>query len=104
VDLLGHRQGARPRDPAAYASLEQSIIDAISRTGQVGAVGFSLGAQLLLHAAAVHFALAPGNDRAALAACLRRPHTPLTEADSTRSGSPCSSPWAIAISPAPPTG
>jgi pimeloyl-ACP methyl ester carboxylesterase len=94
----------------------------------VDAVGFSLGAQLLLRAAAAtpgrfrrivvagtgdgvfastdpepaaravetgqadvaagpvaaalaHFARAPGNDRAALAACLRRPHAPLTEAE-----------------------
>jgi len=26
VDLLGHGQAARPRDPAAYSSLEQSIL------------------------------------------------------------------------------
>jgi pimeloyl-ACP methyl ester carboxylesterase len=32
-------------------------------------------------AALTHFALAPGNDRAALAACLRRPGAPLTEAE-----------------------
>jgi len=77
VDLLGHGQAARPRDPAAYSSLEQSIITTMPGTGQVDAVGFSLGAQLLLRAAAA----APGNDRAALAACLRRPHSPLTEAE-----------------------
>jgi len=128
VDLLGHGQAARPRDPAAYSSLEQSILTTMPGTGQVDAVGFSLGAQLLLRAAAAapgrfrriavagtgdgvfastdpepaaravetgqaekaagpvaaalaHFARAPGNDRAALAACLRRPHAPLTEAE-----------------------
>jgi len=32
-------------------------------------------------AALAHFARAPGNDRAALAACLRRPNPPLTEAE-----------------------
>ena len=32
-------------------------------------------------AALAHFAGAPGNDRAALAACLRRPQAPLTEAE-----------------------
>lgn len=128
VDLLGHGQAARPRDPAAYASLEQSVLTALPGTGPVDAVGFSLGAQVLLRAAAAapgrfrriavagtgdgvfastdpepaaravetgqaeeaagpvaaalaHFARAPGNDRAALAACLRRPHAPLTEAE-----------------------
>jgi pimeloyl-ACP methyl ester carboxylesterase len=128
VDLLGHGQAARPRDPAAYSALEQSILTMMPGTGQVDAVGFSLGAQLLLRAAAAapgrfrrvvvagtgdglfasadpepvaravetgqadeaagpaaaalaHYAGAPGNDRAALAACLRRPHVPLTEAE-----------------------
>jgi pimeloyl-ACP methyl ester carboxylesterase len=128
VDLLGHGQAARPRDPAAYSSLELSILTMMPGTGPVDAVGFSLGAQLLLRAAAAapgrfrriavagtgdgifastdpeptaravetgqaertagpvaaalaHFAGAPGNDRAALAACLRRPHAPLTEAE-----------------------
>ena len=128
VDVLGHGQAAKPHDPAAYAALEQSIVAAMPAAGQVDAVGFSLGAQLLLRAAAAapgrfrrivlggvgdgvfastdpepvaraveagqaaeaagpsaaalaHFAGAPGNDRAALAACLRRPRVPLTEAE-----------------------
>ena len=59
VDLLGHGQAARPRDPAAYSSLEQSILTVMPGTGQVDAVGFSLGAQLLLRAAAA----APGRFR-----------------------------------------
>ena len=128
VDLLGHGQAPKPQDPAAYASLEQSVLTAMPPAGPVDAVGFSLGAQTLLRAAIAapgrfrrivvagigdgvfasadpepaaraveagqaeetagpvaaalaHFARAPGNDRAALAACLRRPHAPLTEAE-----------------------
>ncbi len=128
VDLLGHGQAAKPSDPAAYAAIEQSIVAVLPAEGQVDAVGFSMGAQLLLRAAAAapgrfrrivlggagdgvfastdpepvaraieagqatetagpsgaaltHFAMAPGNDRAALAACLRRPRAPLTEAE-----------------------
>jgi pimeloyl-ACP methyl ester carboxylesterase len=128
VDLLGHGQAAKPSDPAAYAALEGSVTAAMPADGPVDAIGFSLGAQLLLRAASAapdrfrrivlggvgdsvfagadpepvaraveagqaaeeagpaaaalaHFALAPGNDRAALAACLRRPQAPLTEAE-----------------------
>ena len=128
VDLLGHGSAGKPHDPAAYAHLERRIIDALPRDGQADAIGFSMGAQLLLRAAAIsperfrrivigeagdnvfansaseviadaietgqapdssdraaaalaHFALAPGNDRAALAACLRRPRAALTDAD-----------------------
>jgi pimeloyl-ACP methyl ester carboxylesterase len=128
VDLLGHGEAARPHDPAAYSALEQSIIAALPATGQVDAVGFSLGAELLLRAASAlpgrfrriviggagdnifagadpdlaaravetgradeaagpvaaalaHFAIAPGNDPAALAACLRRPRAALTDAE-----------------------
>jgi len=128
VDLLGHGQAAKPSDPAAYAALEQSIIAVMPAAGPVDAVGFSLGAQLLLRAAAAfpgrfrrivvagvgdsvfvgtdpepiaravetgqaeegagpvaaalaHFAATGGNDQAALAACLRRPRAPLSEAE-----------------------
>ena len=128
VDLPGHGQAPRPHDPAAYAALERSVLAALPEAGQADAVGFSLGAQLLLRAAAAeparfrrvvlggigdgvfaggdpepvaraieagqaaeeagpagaaltHFAMAPGNDRTALAACLRRPWAPFTEAE-----------------------
>lgn len=128
VDLPGHGEAAKPAQPAAYAGMEQSILAVLPETGPVDAVGFSMGAQLLLRAAIAaparfrrivlagtgdgvfgatdpepvaraietgrappeagpvaaalaHFALAPDNDRAALAACLRRPQTRLTEDD-----------------------
>src|SRR5277367_4832431 len=50
VDLRGHGTAAKPHDPAAYAGLEQSITAALP-AGQADAIGFSLGAQLLLRAA-----------------------------------------------------
>jgi pimeloyl-ACP methyl ester carboxylesterase len=128
VDLLGHGGAEKPHDPAAYSGLEQSIVAVLPAGQPADAIGFSLGAQLLLRAAAAapgrfrriviggagdnifaaagadatadaietgrapdggdpaaaalaHFALAPGNDRAALAACLRRPRAALTDAD-----------------------
>ncbi|HTZ24745.1 MAG TPA: alpha/beta hydrolase [Streptosporangiaceae bacterium] len=128
VDLLGHGKAAKPEDPAAYVGLEQSIAAAMPAAGPADAVGFSMGAQLLLRlasaspgrfrrivlggigdgvfartdpepvaravetgqaapdagpsaAALAYFAATPGNDPAALAACLRGQRTPLTEAD-----------------------
>ena len=124
VDLLGHGGAEKPHDPAAYADLESHVAAALPADGsQVDAVGFSLGARLLLGvasaqpdrfrrivvggvgrnlfethdpeplAAAVESGQAPpggiahlfvqyaegsGNDRQALAACLRRPESPLT--------------------------
>lgn len=127
MDLPGHGQAGRPHDPAAYAGMEQAIVAASPDPGPADAVGFSMGAQLLLRAAVAapgrfrrlvvagvgdgvfaasdaepvaravetgeprpddgpvaaalaHFSRAAGNDRAALAACLRRPYDPLTEA------------------------
>ncbi|HUJ64681.1 MAG TPA: alpha/beta fold hydrolase [Acidimicrobiales bacterium] len=128
VDLLGHGEADKPTDPQAYAHLEQSVIDRMPSAGQVDAIGFSLGSQLLLRVASqspgrfrrlvvagvgenvftasnseavaraietgdrgeadheaagafVRFAAGSDNDPAALAACMRRPNTPLTEDD-----------------------
>jgi pimeloyl-ACP methyl ester carboxylesterase len=124
MDLLGHGQAEKPHEPAAYSNLEQDVAGALPDNGPVDAIGFSLGAQLLLRVAAAQptrfrrlvvggvgaslfrtgdpepaaraietgetvegdpasaqafarFARAPGNDPVALAACLRRPTTPV---------------------------
>lgn len=128
VDLLGHGEAAKPHDPAAYADLEEAVVEVLPAGETVDAIGFSLGAQLLLRVAAARperfgrlvvggigqnvfregdpepaaraiengqpgdgapaiaaafavFAQAPGNDPAALAACLRRPGRPLRPED-----------------------
>jgi pimeloyl-ACP methyl ester carboxylesterase len=124
VDLLGHGGAEKPHDPGAYADLASHVEAALPADGSaVDAIGFSLGARLLLEvatrgpdrfgrivvggvgenlfrshdaeplAAAVESGVAPpggiahlfvqyaegsGNDRRALAACLRRPEQPLT--------------------------
>jgi pimeloyl-ACP methyl ester carboxylesterase len=54
VDILGHGTADAPHDPAKYAHLETSIELALpdDRGETVDAVGFSLGAQLLLRIAA----------------------------------------------------
>ena len=49
-----------------------------ARAVETGGAGGEAG---LAAAALAHFARAPGNDPEALAACLRRPRTPLTEAE-----------------------
>jgi pimeloyl-ACP methyl ester carboxylesterase len=51
VDILGHGTADAPHDPSAYASLERSVTAALP-DGPVDAIGFSLGAQLLLRVAA----------------------------------------------------
>lgn len=124
VDLLGHGTADKPHDPAAYADLASNVEQALPADGSpVDAIGFSLGARLLLEVAArqperfahvvvggvgdnlfrshdpeplaaavesgdappggiahlfVQYAESSGNDRKALAACLRRPEQPLT--------------------------
>jgi pimeloyl-ACP methyl ester carboxylesterase len=50
VDLLGHGTAPKPREPAAYDDLGARILDALPQE-PVDAVGFSLGAMTLLHAA-----------------------------------------------------
>jgi pimeloyl-ACP methyl ester carboxylesterase len=50
VDILGHGTADRPHDPAKYAHLETSVERALPDE-QVDAIGFSLGAQLLLRIA-----------------------------------------------------
>lgn len=123
VDLLGHGEAGKPHDPAAYAHLEDDVRTALPDEGQVDAVGFSLGARVVLALASVEphrfnrivvagvganlfadadpeavahaiehgpadeshpiarlfaqFAAGSGNDPAALAACMRRPASPL---------------------------
>lgn len=126
LDLLGHGTADKPHEPEAYTDLTRAIYDVLPADGQVDAVGFSLGGQLLLRVVAdspqrfrklvvggvgenvfrdgdpepaaraietgdtaegdpavaqafAVFARAPGNDPSALAACLRRPHSPLDE-------------------------
>jgi pimeloyl-ACP methyl ester carboxylesterase len=50
VDLLGHGTADAPHDPGAYAHLESSIVNMLPDE-PVDAIGFSLGAQLLLRVA-----------------------------------------------------
>jgi pimeloyl-ACP methyl ester carboxylesterase len=50
-DLLGHGHAPKPHDPAAYDELESRLVDALPE-GPVDAIGFSLGARVLLTIAA----------------------------------------------------
>lgn len=52
VDLLGHGGAARPHDPADYADMESGVEAVLPATGTVDAVGFSMGAGILLRIAA----------------------------------------------------
>ncbi|MGI8491918.1 MAG: alpha/beta fold hydrolase, partial [Acidimicrobiales bacterium] len=52
VDLPGHGSAAKPHDPAAYANLEKAVKAVLPDEGIVDAVGFSLGAMLVLRVAA----------------------------------------------------
>jgi pimeloyl-ACP methyl ester carboxylesterase len=52
VDLLGHGKADKPHDPAAYADVTSDIAAALPSDGTaVDAVGFSMGARLLLEVA-----------------------------------------------------
>lgn len=48
VDLLGHGKASKPHDPAAYADVADDVAAALPDEGQVQAIGFSMGARLLL--------------------------------------------------------
>jgi pimeloyl-ACP methyl ester carboxylesterase len=50
-DLLGHGDAAKPHDPAAYAALESDLAAHLP-AGPVDAIGFSLGARVVLTLAA----------------------------------------------------
>jgi len=52
-DLLGHGRSAKPHDPAAYDAMEDELLEAFP-DGAVDAIGFSLGARVLLDLAARH--------------------------------------------------
>jgi len=47
-DLLGHGSAPKPTDPAAYGRLEALLAESFADREQVDAVGFSLGARVLL--------------------------------------------------------
>ena len=51
VDLLGHGTAPKPHEPEAYTDLTARISEALPGEGQVGAIGFSLGAATLLELA-----------------------------------------------------
>ena len=52
VDLLGHGHAPRPHEPAAYASLDDDVAALLPAGTPVDAIGFSLGARVLLSVAA----------------------------------------------------
>lgn len=52
VDLLGHGSAPTPHDPADYADMESRVRDVLPPAGTVDAVGFSMGARILLGIAA----------------------------------------------------
>jgi len=53
-DLLGHGSAPKPTAPAAYDRLEDALAESFADRDQVDAVGFSLGAKLLLGLAATN--------------------------------------------------
>jgi pimeloyl-ACP methyl ester carboxylesterase len=52
-DLLGHGDAPKPHDPAAYDGLEERLLDELP-DHPVDAIGFSLGARVLLFLAGEH--------------------------------------------------
>jgi pimeloyl-ACP methyl ester carboxylesterase len=51
LDLLGHGSSPKPHEPEAYAHLEDAVVEAIAGRDVVDAIGFSMGAHLLLRVA-----------------------------------------------------
>ncbi|MHB8467196.1 MAG: alpha/beta fold hydrolase [Acidimicrobiales bacterium] len=47
-DLLGHGEAKKPHDPAAYDGMEPAVRALLEDAGPVDAVGFSMGARLVL--------------------------------------------------------
>ena len=54
VDLLGHGSAPRPHDPAEYADMGARVVDALPASGAVDAVGFSMGARVLIDVVSAH--------------------------------------------------
>jgi pimeloyl-ACP methyl ester carboxylesterase len=54
IDLLGHGHADKPHDPAAYDRVADDVAAALPEEGQVQAIGFSMGARLLLEVACDH--------------------------------------------------
>jgi pimeloyl-ACP methyl ester carboxylesterase len=52
VDMLGHGQAEKPHDPAAYDALEDGVAAALPAGEPVDAIGFSMGARVVLTLAA----------------------------------------------------
>lgn len=48
IDLLGHGSAGKPHEPEAYADLEGDLAAALPKDEKVDAIGFSLGAHVLL--------------------------------------------------------
>jgi pimeloyl-ACP methyl ester carboxylesterase len=54
IDLPGHGSSSRPTDPLAYADVEAEVYQGLPGQSTLSAVGFSAGADLLLHLAVAH--------------------------------------------------
>lgn len=54
VDLPGHGNAPKPHEPAAYDEVEETVLEHFADRAQVDAIGFSLGARIVLTLAARH--------------------------------------------------
>jgi pimeloyl-ACP methyl ester carboxylesterase len=54
IDLPGHGSSSRSTDPASYAEVEETVFGSLPPQRPLAAVGFSAGADLLLHMAVAH--------------------------------------------------